>query len=107
MSTHNLQQFDEALLDEIGAAGEAAAIREALNERQRERAEGLASVRFSQRELVVAVIAAVVCFVCLVYAVRAQHRAEALQERLDAVEAQIRGERVAVYSAERGREACW
>jgi hypothetical protein len=104
MSTHNLQQFDEALLDEIGASSgmsESAEIREALNCRKRVRAARSASVRISRREQVVAVIAAVVCLVSLVYAFRAQHRAEALQERLDAVEGRIRGERVAVYSAER------
>jgi hypothetical protein len=89
MSTHNLQQFDEALLDEIGAAGEAAEIREALNERQRGRAAGLASVRFSQRELVVVVIAAIISAISFLYAIQARHRAKALQERLDAFEAQI------------------
>jgi hypothetical protein len=46
-------------------------------------------VRFSQRELVVVVIAAIISAISFLYAIQARHRAQALQERLDAFEAQI------------------
>jgi hypothetical protein len=92
MSSHILQQFDEAVLDEIIASSETSEsveIREALNRRMRVRMARSASARFSRRELIVAVIAAVVCFISLIYASRARDRARALQQRIDALEAQI------------------
>jgi hypothetical protein len=92
MSTHNLQQFDEALLDEIVASSETSEsveVRRALNRRKRMWTGRSASVRFSQRELIVVAVAAVVCIVSLVYASLAHRRAQELQERIDSLEAQI------------------
>ena len=92
MSCHILQQFDEALLEEItrpNTGVQSSQLREALNQRRRRRLPERIFGRLQIRELIIIAAAIILTLASLSYSVQAGRKTARLQQQLQLMESRI------------------